>query len=130
MGIITGNQPGEWIIGGPDAGTKGSDLPDTPQEERHSWPAGSHQEVSWNIYANHGGGYSYRLCKKADGEKLTEECFQQNPLNFASDQSWIQYGAEKQTVRLSMRLVLWRVRTLPVHTGKRILSQLAGEMWE
>jgi len=94
-GVITGNQPREYVVGAPDAGTKGSDLPETPREERPSWPAGSHQEVSWNIYANHGGGYAYRLCKKADGEKLTEECFQQNHLQFVADHSWIQYGEDK-----------------------------------
>ena len=31
-------------------------------------------QVGWGIIANHGGGYSYRLCK--EGEDLTEECFQ------------------------------------------------------
>ena len=31
-------------------------------------------QVGWGIIANHGGGYSYRLCK--DGQELTEECFQ------------------------------------------------------
>jgi hypothetical protein len=27
------------------------------------WPIGSSAEVAWAINANHGGGYSYRLCK-------------------------------------------------------------------
>ena len=36
------------------------------------------------MHANHGGGYSYRLCKTpAEGiVGLTEECFQQTPLKF------------------------------------------------
>merc|ERR1712179_343194 len=44
--------------------------------------------------ANHGGGYSYRLCKVgADGPGgVTEECFQKTPLKFASEDSWVQYG--------------------------------------
>lgn len=34
----------------------------TPPE----WPAGSPQEVGWNAYANHAGGYIYTLCSKVD----------------------------------------------------------------
>jgi len=30
------------------------------------WGIGSHQEVGWNAFANHGGGYLYMLCKKTD----------------------------------------------------------------
>jgi len=30
------------------------------------WAMGSHQEVGWNAFANHGGGYLYMLCKKTD----------------------------------------------------------------
>merc|ERR1711920_476348 len=29
------------------------------------WAAGSAHEVAWTIQANHGGGYSYRLCPEA-----------------------------------------------------------------
>ena len=36
------------------------------------------EKVGWGILANHGGGYSYRLCRV--GEQLTEECFQKTPL--------------------------------------------------
>eukprot|EP00746_Dinoflagellata_sp_MGD_P021488 gnl/MRDRNA2_/MRDRNA2_150165_c0_seq1.p1 gnl/MRDRNA2_/MRDRNA2_150165_c0~~gnl/MRDRNA2_/MRDRNA2_150165_c0_seq1.p1 ORF type:complete len:462 (+),score=70.98 gnl/MRDRNA2_/MRDRNA2_150165_c0_seq1:63-1448(+) len=61
-------------------GDKGSTL---PVREKTHWKAGSTVEVSWGIAANHGGGYQYRLCPKA--QPLTEECFQQMPLAFASD---------------------------------------------
>ena len=41
--------------------------------------------------ANHGGGYSYRLCKNEPG-KVSESCFQQTPLRFASDTTqWLQH---------------------------------------
>lgn len=50
------------------------------------WQRGSWQEVAWAISANHGGGYSYRLCP-ADGN-VTEECFQKTPLSFGN-WSWI-----------------------------------------
>ncbi len=48
-----------------------------------TWVAGEKAEVSWGITANHGGGYSYRLCP-AD-EELTEECFQRTPLDFVGE---------------------------------------------
>merc|ERR1711879_951419 len=43
---------------------------------------------------NHGGGYSYRLCKVPEEGMtgLTEECFQKGALQFASDKSWAQWG--------------------------------------
>lgn len=56
------------------------------------WPRGSVQDVAFDIEANHGGGYSYRLCPK--DHEITEECFQRHHLRFASDQSWIQYGED------------------------------------
>ena len=42
------------------------------------------QEVAWYCGANHAGGYSYRLCKMPEGGigDVTEECFQQTPLEF------------------------------------------------
>jgi hypothetical protein len=44
------------------------------------WTIGGEAEVIWQILANHGGGYQYRLCP-AD-EPLTEACFQKHPLGF------------------------------------------------
>ena len=46
------------------------------------WRAGGVAEVGWGIVANHGGGYSYRLCPKPTNENdvVTEDCFQQTPL--------------------------------------------------
>ena len=57
-----------------------------------TWAAGSVVEASWPIYANHGGGIA-RLCKK-DGSAsggVTEECYQQTPLAFATDTTEIRY---------------------------------------
>ena len=58
------------------------------------WPRGGKVEVGWGLKANHGGGYSYRLCKVGEGGPggVTEECFQKTPLKFASENSWVQYG--------------------------------------
>jgi hypothetical protein len=88
-GVVAGDQPGESIVGGPGPGFPGSKL---PASEGPHWAAGSKQEVAWSLYANHGGGYSYRLCPKSSN--LTEECFQQNHLQFVGNQSWIQFGAD------------------------------------
>ena len=60
-----------------------------------SWQQGSQVEAGWSVRSNHGGGYSYRLCKKpTDGNysKITEECFTRLPLSFVGDTSWVQYG--------------------------------------
>lgn len=57
-----------------------------------SWRADSIQEVKWGNNANHVGGYSYRLCKRpATPAGLTEECFQQTPLDFVGDTQWIEF---------------------------------------
>jgi len=63
------------------------------------WKAGSFQEVAWYCGANHAGGYSYRLCKIPHGgiTHLTEECFQQNQLDFVGDTHWVNYGKDRKT---------------------------------
>jgi len=53
------------------------------------WKAGSVVEVAWTLQANHGGGYSYRLCPL--GENLTEDCFKKTPLDFVG-QSALRWG--------------------------------------
>ena len=50
-------------------GMDGKDLPAVGQPA--VWRRGSKATVGWAISANHGGGYSYRLCP-ADGE-ISEE---------------------------------------------------------
>ena len=52
--------------------------------------AGSDVDVSWALQANHGGGYSYRICP-AD-QKLTENCFQRTPLDFSTNYSTFRWG--------------------------------------
>jgi len=57
-----------------------------------TWKRGSTVEAAWAIYANHAGGYSYRLCKVSeDGSAVTEACFQQTPLDFVGEQTEIRY---------------------------------------
>lgn len=69
----------------------GTDLEELPKSSESTWQAGSVVEAEWSIYANHGGGYSYRLCKKVAGVTPTEECYQRTPLEFATDTTEIKY---------------------------------------
>ena len=80
-----------------------------------TWKLGSVVEVAFGITANHGGGYSYRLCKIPEGQGvagLTEKCFQSNHLNFVGDKQWIQYGEDKST-RIEIPAVRTRKGTVP-----------------
>jgi len=63
------------------------------------WKIGSRVEAFFGIFGNHGGGYSYRLCKvpKEGNSGLTEECFQKTPLHFSGNQQWVQYGEDEST---------------------------------
>merc|ERR1712215_34270 len=63
------------------------------------WNAGSTVVAGWGMIANHGGGYSYRLCKLPTNGRagLTEDCFQATPLEFASDFQWVQFGKDPST---------------------------------
>lgn len=70
----------------------GTDLPPLPKSSQTIWRAGSTVEASWAIYANHGGGYSYRICKKVAGQAETEACYQRTPLKFASNTTKIVYA--------------------------------------
>ena len=57
-----------------------------PRASGTVWAAGSVVEVSWNLLANHGGGYQYRLCPAS--KPLTEDCFFKTPLPFVGRQSF------------------------------------------
>ena len=51
-GVAGGEEPGASIVGYP-RGFKGSKLPENPTDIQ--WQAGSTQEVSFSLFANHGG---------------------------------------------------------------------------
>ena len=78
------------------------------------WKRGTKTEVAFGILANHGGGYSYRLCKvpKEGVSGLTEECFQKTPLKFVGDKQWVQYGDEV-TSREEFPAVRTNIGTFP-----------------
>merc|ERR1719336_3702428 len=55
-----------------------------PMPSGRKWKIGGIEEAIWQITANHGGGYQYRLCPVE--EDLTEKCFQSHPIDFAGMQ--------------------------------------------
>ena len=101
-------------------GDMGSKLPTSKLLPR--WVAGTQVEVAWvrllwqptlstrPLYAfvlassqgpryNHGGGYSYRLCK--GDQELTEECFQKTPLAFDK----------------TKQMLVWNTKEVPIKNG-------------
>lgn len=78
-------------------GGPGTALPQLPKPQWATWKAGSVVEAEWAIYANHGGGYSYRLCKTTPGQSPTEECYQKMPLSFATPETEVRYRDGTQT---------------------------------
>jgi len=66
---------------------------DFPEVVTSTYRSGSVIETVWGISANHGGGYSYRLCRlPANGKTdITEECFQKTPLRFEGTKQAIQF---------------------------------------
>lgn len=67
-------------------GTDGLEL---PEQEATEWQIGGVATVGFALLANHGGGYSWRLCKKSG--TVDEECFQKTTLPFHGKHSWLQY---------------------------------------
>lgn len=83
-----------------------------------SWPRGGVVEAGWSIRSNHGGGYSYRLCRKprsGNWSDVTEACFQRTPLDFVGNTSFIAYADGE---RYEIDAVRTTSRTHP-----------AGSMW-
>lgn len=95
-GCPKGNPQKDGCVGGGYGhGPDGRTLPGNTKPTL--WTAGAKEEVMYGVTANHGGGYSYRLCPKpAGGHKdLTEECFQHTPLRFDGEIQWVQYGRDE-----------------------------------
>ena len=63
------------------------------------------------------GGYSYRLCKlpAAGRAGVTEECFEQTPLDFVGETQWAQWG-ENQSTRVAFTANRTREGTWPANS--------------
>jgi len=114
---------GDCCSGNCDAFAKGENAEDYAWDSPPvtEWKAGSYQEVAWYVGANHAGGYQYRLCKEPEGGigDVTEECFQQQPLDFVGEEQWVEYIKDRKTGhRTEMKALQTREGTFP-----------AGSMW-
>jgi hypothetical protein len=93
-----GNKFGDCCVKecGGFAGGENAETYEWPTAPITEWYAGSTEKVAWHVSANHAGGYSYRICKMPKGgiRELTEECFQETPLEFVGDEQWVSYGGE------------------------------------
>ena len=92
------NKPGSIPLEKPCGHVGGQDGRDLPMTTVTQVEAGSDLEVAWAINANHGGGYSWRLCPSsanATGYMATEACFQKHVLAASAtnrDHAWVQQG--------------------------------------
>eukprot|EP00656_Telonema_subtile_P029505 TRINITY_DN32625_c0_g1_i1.p1 TRINITY_DN32625_c0_g1~~TRINITY_DN32625_c0_g1_i1.p1 ORF type:complete len:261 (+),score=49.07 TRINITY_DN32625_c0_g1_i1:298-1080(+) len=62
-----------------------------PRDTGVQWQAGRVYEVAWSPQANHGGGYSYRLCPAS--RSLDEDCFFENPVSMVG-RSALRWGGQ------------------------------------
>lgn len=86
-----------------------------PANEPTVWTKGQVTEVAWAFFANHGGGYSWRLCKKS--ANISEECFQQNVLHFHGEKSWIQYSDQIPNHAGAIKLPRFEIPRITVSEG-------------
>lgn len=90
-----------------------------------TWSAGSVVEVKFGLAANHGGGYSYRLCKKpADGLLWqTEECFSKGVLPFEDKMQAVEFSNGTRIEWLADGVIgpvdgaTWRRNPIPAYGG-------------
>jgi len=94
-----------------------------PENEPAHWSKGEVVNVSWSFVANHGGGYSWRLCKK--GGEITEECFQRTVLSFHGTKSRIVYSDRLPNRHGYLKLPTFEVPRTVVAEGTHPL----GSQW-
>lgn len=90
-------------------GDKGSEvLPCYPTDTK--WKRGDTVEATWQVTANHGGGYQYRLCPLT--EALTEDCFMTMPVPFAG-KTFLEWGYGSELPRLEINGTFVSEGTVP-----------------
>jgi hypothetical protein len=88
-----------------------------PRPTGATWKRGGTALARWQITANHGGGYIYRLCPASEG--LTEECFQKAELKWATQTSVLRFANSSDDVAIAATDVTegggvgWRLNPFP-----------------
>jgi hypothetical protein len=77
-----------------------------------TWKAGAVVEAGWALYANHGGGYSYRLCKKDGDKPVTEVDCQKIPLDFVGNTTEVRF-TDASKAPITIDAVQTNVGTFP-----------------
>lgn len=90
LNFVPWKSPGQPLSNPCGSDENGRDMTELPRTPGAVWHRGSAEEVAYAITANHGGGSAFRLCPL--DANTTEECFQQQHLEFAGNTSWIQWG--------------------------------------
>lgn len=116
---------GGCVIGGYGRGPDAREWYQSRPRPVTEWAAGEEVEITWGISANHGGGYSFRLCPKPERlVDLTEECFQKGSLEFAGNTSAAIFdlgGLEERTefpaLGVSLPTGHWRQNPSPACGG-------------
>lgn len=81
------------------------------------WKLGGTAKTRWQLTANHGGGYIYRLCPAT--EELTEECFQKTPLQWGTKTHILRFSNSSNDMEINATDVTsgggigWRVNPFP-----------------
>ena len=126
-GILGGNAvplPNGGTVDPARQGMDGIKLPKATSAKPSVWKRGSIQEVGFGITANHGGGYSYRLCKA--GGEVSEACFRGTVLSFAGNEtSWLQFNGYSFQYNSMVRLPRVPVPRLSTKIG----THPAGSEW-
>ena len=89
-------------------GDLGTTLPRNPTGV--VWRSGGRAEVKLSVRANHGGGWSFRLCPA--NQPLTEACMQQTPLDFAA-RTFLEF---RNGSRLEINGIYLTTGTFPPHS--------------
>jgi hypothetical protein len=110
-GIGGGNPRGCYVPGtttptpcpaGAESHGKDARFFEFPDVKTTVWKIGGIAETAWQVNANHGGGYSYRLCPlqtatQPPGFPIDEACFQSHTLDFVGEKQWFQFGSNRST---------------------------------
>jgi len=113
---------------------QGRDQLDLPGNVQATWASGGTATVAFALTANHGGGYSYRMC--STDRDLTESCFQMNTLDFVNQSSWIidrdgrvisEFTAARTSKGTFPKDSTWTRCPIPMEGGSKMAEALFGK---